>query len=49
MAADLAQRAVDRFDRVGRVDDLSDLWGEKEEGSNPNFLVRPLDFLFLVN
>lgn len=32
MAADLAKRAVERFDGVGGVDDFADLRGEVEEG-----------------
>jgi len=45
VAADLAKRAVERFDRVGGVDDPSDLWGEVEERRElvPMRLPTPAD------
>ena len=45
MAADLAQRAVERLDCVSRVDDFTDLWRVVEEGRQliPSLFPAPAD------
>jgi hypothetical protein len=45
VAADLAQRAVERLDCVSRVDDFTDLWRVVEEGRQliPSLFPAPAD------